>query len=239
MKKLILLFILIGNSVLYAQNGLFIQTMIGAGVSSITIYHPEFHFKDVHKFTLSPQLLIGYKYHNLIFKTGITYLKTGYTGNVNQDPFYTFVDPFGPVPFTEYQYYNYLTIPLSVAYNIRVSPRLSIAPGISYSLGFLQSTESSIVMDYSPSPASSYHATDEFMIKRQASGSNSFAGIQVEADYKINSNFFISAGPEAQYKFSPSFPDNTDFFRPYTYTFNVGAKYYFVQKHAESIIQSK
>jgi len=34
MKKLILFLTLVGNSVLYAQNGLFIQPMLGVGVTN-------------------------------------------------------------------------------------------------------------------------------------------------------------------------------------------------------------
>ncbi len=232
MKNVFVLLFLFGNSIIYAQDGLFIEPVVGAGLSSTSVHYSEFKFKDVPKFTFNPQLLLGYKYHNFIFKTGIGYLKTGSTGIVYEG----FLSEISTI---QYQYNNYLTIPLSVAYNFPISPRLSIVPGVSYSLGFLTSTESSVVIDYSASPASSYLSSDAFIMKRPASGTNSFAGIQVEADYKINSNFYISAGPEAQYKFSPTFPDNTDFFRPYTYTLNVGLKYCFAQKHAESITQSK
>lgn len=224
MKKFFFILLLVSGMTSYAQKGFFIQPIVGMGLTATSVVpQPEFFGeKDESRFSYDPQLLVGYRYNNFIFKTGITYLKTGATGVVEQDPFLE--------AQTLYRYYYYVSVPLSLGYCFRINPRFSITSSLFYSLGFKTSVEKTVATFVTSSPASSYAYSSESTERYAASGTRSFAGITIEAEYMLNSKFSISAGPQAQYKFSATFPDNTDFFRPYTYTFNAGFKYYLTHK---------
>jgi len=228
MKKLILLSSLIGSATLYAQNIWFIQATLGTGVTATSTVLGDYNnIKDGPRSAAAAQLLLGYRHQDLIFRAGLAYLQAGHTGYVDQDPSNEYLT-------NQYQVNNYLAIPLSIGYNIQLGPRLSIVPAIGYSLGFMTSTTRSVLYQPEISLFSSYRLPSvTYMETRSASGINSFASVQIELDYKLNSKLSITAGPQGQFNFSQEIPNNTDFFRPYTYTFNVGLKYAFSHKHSE------
>jgi len=149
-------------------------------------------------------------------------LKTGYAGKMP-------ISPFGD-QFSFYEYY--IAIPLSIAYNISLSPHISLVPSVGYSFGFNTSYKL-------------FHESEELPFSNgvrtgMGSGTNSFGTLELEADYKLNSRFTLCSAVEAQYLFPENlrYPEGTDplhyYFNGYTCTFNAGVKYYFIHKHIES-----
>ena len=220
MKKLILILLLAEGGTSNAQNGLFIQPTVGLGLTALSTYQGE-HFytgitDDKAKFTFNPQLLLGYQYHHFVFSTGIGYMKEGYAGTLYQDPFYD-------NRRIEYFYTNYFTVPFVLGYKIDLSSRLSVTPALAYELGLRQQTETTITYD-TASLLSSYRAPYTITEKKHASGTEGFASVKIDGIYKINPQLNIVAGLQARYRLATG---NTDFFRSYTYTLNMGVQYFF------------
>ncbi len=230
MKNLLLLFLLFCHSQVFAQNGFFVQPTYGSGFTNTTeLVLRNLNYENVPELTNKIQLLFGYTFKNIIFKTGVSSFKTGsvYEDNNADPPGVAMV----PIAWSKI-YYNYIALPISVGYNIKVNQRFSISPYLGYSLGFATSMQRVI-----------YSLSDSKIFKtytNPASGTNSFTSMQFEIAYRLNSKLQLTATPEAQFMVPHQFDlnyfhtsTNARYFESYTYTLNIGIKYLFSHQHKE------
>jgi len=214
MKKLLPLLLLICHFQLSAQNGFFIQASGGAGFMKSAVETGSAIYNNKQILSYNSGLLLGYSLNHFILKTGIAYFNATYfyPGTFNDKGL---MPPFEVYP--NYAYYNYLALPLSVAYNIKINKRLSISPYLGYSLGFAQNKKRDFLAPISKT------------ITSQLSSTNSFASIQFELAYQLTSKLYLSLAPDIQ-RMYPSNENMPNTFyglsTSYTYTLNIGIKYY-------------
>ncbi len=208
MKKLLLLFLLACHFQVFAQNGFFIQPSAGVGYTNATIYSS--FLNGTYKPASNLRLLFGYKYRNIIFKAGFSYFNSGYVD--------TRTLPFMQPEYqlnAGYRYETYLALPVTIGYNIKINKRFSVAPYLGYTLGFEKNR-------------TSVFATQK--MSWPESGTNSFASMQMEVNYKLSPKFYLIAAPDVQYMIPTRYDNQASYFSNYTYTLNLGVKY-FLSKH--------
>lgn len=224
MRKLILVVLIICHTSLFAQNGFFVQPSVGMGVTNSTVsYFSNYFFngyntvvtRNAPKPIYKAALLVGHEYGHFIFKTGVSIFRSGINYELSDWNFAGTTDPYSS-PEQAYSYYYYVSVPVSVGYRINIDKRLSLVPSLSYALGFVRS-------EYT---VSTFHAEYYGLHSGPASGTNSFAALQLEVAYRLNSKFYLTAAPEAQYMVPTRFAKNTSYLANYTYSLNLGLRYY-------------
>ncbi len=215
MKKLLLFFLLVCHFQLFARDGFFVQPIIGAGFTNATVAtSSSTPLGNMAKPSCKSQFLFGYKLNNIVFKTGLSYFNAGYlfTAILAGTETGSFKSP-------AYRSDNYLALPVSIGYDIKLTNNLSITPYLGYFLGFAQNR------------TTIFTASEYKSMSWPEKGTSSFASVQLEVNYRLSSKFYLTASPEAQYMFPTRFDNDTKYFSNYTYTLNLGVKYFVSKRH--------
>jgi len=147
MKSLFTLVLCLCSGSLFAQNGFFLQPVIGGGVGNVhwTNVQPlPYNSHQSNIFSYQGTLEVGYRSRKWEFITGLGYFKTGYAG---PDIFWTYSMPntgcvigsedYYPSLGTSITYNPHIILPVKVGYQLfHLSKRLTFVPYIGAEIAY-------------------------------------------------------------------------------------------------------
>jgi hypothetical protein len=231
MKKILLLFLLFMGHIAFGQNGWYLQPSAGIGMSNVTQSGtPNNNFRYVSAF--DAELGIGYRHGDLLFSSGISYMRTGAKTTV------TILDVLGnPVGTMDYRFYFYhLVVPFTFGYQISLGRKLAFTPSAGFGLAYNTGEKET-------DPALLAMGSNEMVSMPSAEFDNYYKRIsvleilQANIDYKASSSLDITCGPAANYMLTNIFnshngaPNNPGQ-RNYAFLFNAGIRWHLSQQKA-------
>ena len=228
MKKTFLFILLLNNLFTYAQNGFFLQPIvgIGAGGGSYTdINHNEYKTKLVPVY--DAQLGIGYQFSHLMINTGIGYMRTGLR----------YIDV--GLSYTMYAtvYYNHLVVPVAFGYRFHNGKKSFITPILGVDLTYNYSGRQTAYTQAGVNWNKTMPISEPFF-KSVYRPNTWFGVVQLKFDHSLTSRLNIMFMPTINYMFSnmqnyyqskPQYPNQHN----YAVLLNMGIKYTFTKSHKE------
>lgn len=147
MKKILTILLIILSANAWAQNGLYLQPTIGAGITDID-YWSEYRnvnkLDDVNGLAYKMMIMAGYQFSRWKLEVGLGYLsvKNGYDH-------ITFSYPFNPsmpaaTVYADVRYVSsYLSVPVQVVYSAPISKKFDVQPQVGLGLNYNFNTKAS------------------------------------------------------------------------------------------------
>lgn len=193
MKKLLAISLLLLPLTTLAQDGWFLGSSIGMGVTNVrerTLY--PFGGKKTGIFSLVPELNIGYRLRNLRLSVGISYYRTGYSRK-NFDSMY--IPPSLTLHEVDmYCVFRHVAVPMKVTSEVNLSKRLNLSPFVGVDISFNQGQTYTYrdvekIFEYSVANTEFYDTYH---------GVSLFGNVGANLEYKTDRMYFF-IGPSGKY----------------------------------------
>lgn len=228
MKKILLTALCLFSIASFAQNGYFLQPIVGVGTGNINYKGSDNHMTSSnYALTFNTGIVAGYQAGSWRFNTGLVYLRTGATQPI------TMTDALGnPIGTYNVHYrYSHLVLPVMAGRTFRKAKKLSftssVGVGFSYNIGTSEESdfENNIIQMSSSRFNNEYHRFSCFGL------------LQAELDYRISSLLSISCAPAFEYMLT-NMTKNADSYygyKEYHYTLllNIGMKWQLPKKEKQ------